>query len=102
MLVLSKSKTETSVDKRNKRRKNPNVASLLDMEAVPGLLAVLATQLCLMTLHVVSSANQGKQTLSDNAFANSEAKACASKRNWWLARIHKTTLTFSSTSYLLV
>lgn len=58
MLVLSKSKIETSVDKRNNRRKNPNVALLVDMEAVPGVLAVLATQLCFMTLHVVSSAKQ--------------------------------------------
>lgn len=102
MVVLSKSKTETSVHKRNKRRKNPNVALLVDMEAVPGVLAAVATQLCFMTAHGLVGKPVKTETLSDNAFANSEVKACASKRNWCLARTHKTTLTFSSTLYLLV
>lgn len=61
MVVLSKSKIETSVDKRNKRRKNANMVLLVDMEAAPGVLAVSATQLYFMTLCLISSVNQWKQ-----------------------------------------
>lgn len=43
---------------KNKRRTNPNVALLVGMEAVPGVLAVLATQLCVVTLQVDSAVNQ--------------------------------------------
>lgn len=62
------------------------MSSLVDIEAVPGVLAVLPTQLYFVTVHGPISKPVKTKVLSDNAFANSELKACASKQNWCLAR----------------
>lgn len=51
------------------------MALLVDIEAVPEVLAVVGTQLCFMTAPGLISNPVRTGTLSDNAFANPEVKA---------------------------
>lgn len=83
MVVLSKSKIETSADKRNKRR---TTANILFHDSVCDLIR-----------------KTGKiEALTDNAFLTQKLRHMLQKETGAWQGTHKATLTFSSTSYFLV